>query len=229
MSLKRFTGAEIAISRKAGPKANANQAIAGMLKSGTSAIGKHRDGFASVNDQDYSQSYAQKFGSGAYSVKMVDSLGADIVDGRPIVMEGKIFYPNGRGIYSFFDQTMLDEMADKSDQHEQYVDSIIDRCKTDETLAMLCQVSLLDIKKICKGKSVEFVNLVGAETVDEMADEIANSNAMPSLLTTLHPSTTAFSLGVSKLRFIIKSVLPIISQQSKGYNPELLPAAAPAG
>jgi len=225
MALSRFTGADIAQVRKTGPKINPSQMMSGMLKSGTSVLSKnHRDGFASINDADYSKSYAQKYGQGSYSVKAVDGQGNDIKDGRPIVQNGKIFYPNSKGVYTFFDTSMLDEMSAKSDEHEAYVDSIIDRCKTDDTLAMLCQLSLTDLKKVCKGATAEFKAVVGDDVFEDIADEIRNSNCQPSLLTTLHPNTLQFALGVSKLRYLVKSVLPIISDQSASYNPALVPS-----
>ncbi len=189
-----------------------------LQRSGVKSKLFNREGLASVQDSGlykrHLEDYKNAVGDGGYSIKLCDSNGTAITDNRPLNIGGRVFYPSANGVYTFIDEDALEEQKRLNDEVEQYVDSLVEYSSTDEALSTITRISVEKLAEIClKETTAEYEKIVGKRTFKLMPDDVKKADCLPSLLFLLHPHTREFALGVSKLRTLIKAVMPIIQKQ----------------
>lgn len=192
---------------------NKNYAYNSMMVSGVKNRFHSAEGFDSALQSSVYKKRLEKYrdalGDGTLNLVAVDKNGNLLNDGKPINIDGREFYPNAKGQYTFLNKFHLEEMTRNRKEVEEYIDMLVDNVVSDESLAYILNMDVEDVMLFCRANSPEFAGLY-----PNAPKAIQETDCSPSVINVLHPNTREYGMGVSKLRMIIRAYCPIIKDMN---------------
>lgn len=140
----------------------------------------------------------------------------------PMELNGVSYRAGSDGMFRVVDEQFMEEELKLAEERDAVINKLTKLAMaSDEAAAiMLFDGDTARFQELAKGNNKDvFLKWYGEQGGDvNIPHEVANANASPMFLQAIDSDTSVYGLGVSKLKIIVGSVAPILSNMSKNYN-----------